>query len=317
MDARAFLTSSRVLVVAGKGGVGKSTVTAAVGLLAARLGIDTLLVDVEGTLALPTLFGRSSPLGYDEVVVAGPARTGGAALRARQITADDALVEYLDDHGLRRISKRLASTGTLDVVATAIPGIRDILVLGKIKSLELDRKAELVVVDAPAAGHAVTFLASARGLVDAVEVGPINQQAAAVAEMIADPARCEVMLVTLPEETPVNEAIETAYLLEDRAQVKLAPIVVNGVWAVLDLPPAAAAAAEAGASLLPAEVESLEAAATFRRRRQELQAAQVDRLAAGLPLPQLVLPQLMTTEIGPEHLGVLVDALADGIGGLP
>ena len=95
-------------------------------------------------------------------------------LRARTLTPDDALLEYLDDHGLRRISRRLSRSGALDVVATAVPGHEDILVLGKVKQLEQAGAADLIVLDAPAAGHAISFLLSARGLLDAVRVGPIR-----------------------------------------------------------------------------------------------------------------------------------------------
>ena len=115
-----------------------------------------------------------------------------------------------------------------DVVATAAPGIKDILVLGKVKQLERAGVADLIVLDAPAAGHAVQFLLSAQGLLDAVKVGPVNKQATDVVELLTDPARCQVMLVTVPEETPVNELVDTAYAVEDRAGVALAPIVVNG-----------------------------------------------------------------------------------------
>src|SRR2546423_287590 len=139
----------------------------------------------------------------------------------------------------------------MDVVGTAVPGIKDILVLGKVKQLERANAADLIVLDAPAAGHAVTFLMSARGLLDAVTMGPIRAQAADVIELLSDPRRCQVMLVTLPEETPVNEVVETAYQLEDKVRVSLAAIVVNGLYPVLDgldADPASAASA-AGVSL--------------------------------------------------------------------
>ena len=148
-------------------------------------------------------------------------------VRARFLTPDAALVDYLETHGMRRISKRLIASGALDVVATAVPGMKDILVLGKVKSLDETRAADLIIVDAPAAGHTVSFLLSPRGLLDAVRVGPINKQAADVVGLLSDPARCQVMLVTLPEETPVSEVIETAYTIEDRAGVALGPVIVN------------------------------------------------------------------------------------------
>src|SRR5207237_1545921 len=183
-------------------------------------------------------------------------------------------------------SKRLTNSGALDVVATAVPGIKDILVLGKVKQLERANAADLIVLDAPAAGHAVTFLMSARGLLDAVTMGPIRAQAADVIELLSDPRRCQVMLVTLPEETPVNEVVETAYKLEDQVGVSLAPIVMNGLYPVLDgldADPAEAAAA-AGIDLGEAELVALRGAADFRRRRQQVQADQVARLVEALPL---------------------------------
>ncbi len=325
MDPAAFTPPARVTIVAGKGGVGKTTVTAALASLAAQAGLATLIVEVEGKSGLGALFGHPEPLAYREEVLqkAGAAGPGSAEIRARTLTPDDALVEYLESHGLRRISKRLTASGTLDVVATAVPGIKDILVLGKVKQLEVQSAAgeagaaDFIVVDAPAAGHAVTFLASAYGLLDAATVGPIRTQAADVVALLSDPARCQVMLVTLPEETPVNEAADTAFHLEDRAGVQLAPIVVNGMWPHLDLPPDVTAAAEAsGIILAPGEADLLGRAADFRRQRQELQEEQVGRLAAMLPLPQLRLPFLFTTELGPPEVATLAAALGEQMAGV-
>jgi anion-transporting ArsA/GET3 family ATPase len=239
-------------------------------------------------------------------------------LRARTVTPDFALVEYLEDHGLKRVSKRLSKSGALEVVSSAIPGIKDILVLGKVKALAREDPADLIVVDAPAAGHAITFLASARGLLDAVRVGPIVEQARDVDEMLRDAARCQVVLVTLPEETPVNELVETAFNLEDKVGVGLGPVVVNGVYP--ELPGLAGdpaeAAAVAGVSLRDGEADALAAAASFRRDRMALQAEQIGRLAEQLPLPQLRLPFLFTTEIGPTEIDLLARELLDQIGAL-
>jgi anion-transporting ArsA/GET3 family ATPase len=245
------------------------------------------------------------------VLSAGGGPDGAADVRGRTLTPDDALLEYLRDHGLNRISRRLLSSGALDVVATAAPGIKDILVLGKVKQLERGGTADLIILDAPAAGHAITFLLSARGLLDAVRVGPIYTQAKDVLAMLTDPARCSVVLVTLPEETPVNELVDTAYHLEDRVGVSLGPVVVNGVYPErpgLDVDPGTAAAA-AGTTLRAGEAESLAAAADFRRHRMALQREQVERLADRLPLPQLHLPFLFTTDVGPAEVDVLADAL--------
>lgn len=311
MDPARFLAASRLLIVAGKGGVGKTTVSAAVAAAAARQGLSVLLIEIEGKSGLADLFGRE-PLGYDEIQLAD-------GVRGRTLTPDEALLEYLREHGLSRISKRLVSSGALEIVATAAPGIRDILVLGKVRSLEQTEAADLIVLDAPAAGHAITFLLSARGLLDAVKVGPINTQAREALDMLTDPARSQVVLVTLPEETPVNELIDTAYHLEDRVGVSLGPVVVNGIVPDidgLDVDPVEAAA-DAGTSLLEGEAEALAAAAAFRAERRALQAEQLARLDQALPLPQIHLPALPVTSLGAAELDQLATALLAGIEALP
>jgi anion-transporting ArsA/GET3 family ATPase len=303
LDPATFFAASRVVIVAGKGGVGKTTVTATLARAAAQRGLKALIVEVEGKSGLATMFGAED-LGYEEIELA-------EGLRARTITPDAAMVEYLESHGMSRVAKRLVSSGAIDTLATAAPGIKDILVLGKVKQLDNADDVDLIVLDAPAAGHAITFLRSARALLDAVRAGPIHNQAAEVMELLTDAERCQVVLVTLPEETPVNELIETAYNLEDQVGVALGPVVVNGLYPDrpgLDLSPEAAAR-EAGVDLRPGEAEVLDAAAEFRRHRVELQTEQVTRLAEQLPLPQLQLPFLFGAELGPAELDLLAEAL--------
>lgn len=317
MQPADFLRAARVVIVAGKGGVGKTTVTAALARMAADEGLDTLIVEVEGKSGLAEVFDRP-PLGYDETILWPRAGKAGE-VRGRTLTPDDALLEYLDDHGMRRISKRLVSTGALDVVATAAPGIKDILILGKVKQLEQQGVADLILLDAPAAGHAITFLLAARALLDSVQVGPIHTQARDVVDLLSNPARAQVVLVTLPEETPVNELVETAFHLEDRVGVSLGPVVINGTYtelAGLEVDPVQAAS-EAGTTLRDGEATSLKAAAEFRIQRTTLQREQVERLAERLPLPQLRLPFLFKADLGAADVGVLAAALRDGVEALP
>ncbi len=320
-----FFTASRVVIVAGKGGVGKTTVTAALARAAADEGLSPLVIELEGKSGLAATFGRE-PLDYSEQVLADADHDAGSGeIRARTLTPDDALIEYLEDSGLKRLSKRLVSSGVVDMVATAIPGIRDIIVLGKVKQIEREMAAgadgvpDLVLIDAPAAGHAISFLRSAQGLIDAVRVGPIRTQATDVQTMLSDAARTQVVLVTLPEETPVNELIETAYSLEDEIGISLGPVVVNGLYPArdgLDTDPARAADA-ADAELGDGDAEALSAAASFRSHRIALQAEQVDRLADSLPLPQVRLPYLFTAEPDPEGLRVLAAAVLEGLAAVP
>lgn len=319
-----FFRASRVVIVAGKGGVGKTTVSAALALAAARQGLQPLIIELEGKSGLATMFG-DEPLDYSEIVLADADTTGAGEVRARTLTPDEALIEYLDDAGLGRLSKRLVSSGVVDMVATAIPGIRDIVVLGKVKQIEqrmargADGLPDLVIIDAPAAGHAIGFLRSAKGLVDAVRVGPIRNQAIEVQKMLSDGERTQVVLVTLPEETPVNELVETAYSLEDEVGVSLGPVVINGLYPDidgLDVDPDDAAESS-GRTLRAGEADTLAEAAAFRRSRAELQREQVARLGEALPLPQVRLPFLFESELDPDGLGVLADAVLAGLAAVP
>ncbi|HMC39549.1 MAG TPA: ArsA-related P-loop ATPase [Acidimicrobiales bacterium] len=316
MELAEWCSSSRVIIVAGKGGVGKTTSAAALAVAAVRAGRRALLVELEGKSGLGSMFGVGTISGETEVY---------PGLTVLPLAPDEALLEYLESHGLRRMSKRLVHSGALDIVATAVPGMKEILVLGKVKALQRAGAADVIIVDGPAAGHAVTFLLSPKGLLDAVRVGPVLTQAVEVTEMLADPDRAQVMLVTLPEETPVNETAETAEAFVDRIGLTLGPLVVNGVYPDrpldrLTTPEAVRALAEragAGRPVPESEVEQLARAARFLVRRRGLQEEQLGRLADRLELPQVVLPFLFSSDIGPAELEVLADALTAGVGALP
>ena len=213
------------------------------------------------------------------------------------LTGAAGLAEYLEAHGLKRVAKRLTNSGVIEVVAAAAPGIDDIIVLGKLKQLERSGDYDLIVVDGPAAGHAITFLLSARSLLDTVRGGPIQTQATDVLELLRDPARCQVVLVTLPETTPVNELVETAYALEERVGVQLGPIVVNGV--------------DDGPSIEIRDdtPSGLAAAARYRNARRDLHRRALSRLDEDLALAQIHLPQVATAGLGLVDIDALVDGL--------
>ena len=115
MELAQFCSTSRVVIVAGKGGVGKTTVTAALAVAAARAGLSVLIVEVEGKSGLAADVRRARRS-------ATTRSTSTPGIRARFLTPDAALVDYLETHGMKRISKRLVASGALDVVATAVPG---------------------------------------------------------------------------------------------------------------------------------------------------------------------------------------------------
>jgi arsenite-transporting ATPase len=278
------LTATSLVIVAGKGGVGKTTVTAVLARAAADAGRRVLVLEIDGKPTLEALLPD---------------------VEVRHLSAPDLLEEYLLEHGFRRIAKRLAATGVIDVIGTAAPGIDDLVVLGKVKQLERSGEWDLVVVDGPAAGHAITFLTAAPGLLDAARGGPVREQATAVQDMLSDPERCQVVLVTLPETTPVNELIETSYAIEERVGVRLAPIVVNQVDPAADLPdPAAVSFGRARA-----QIDDVIAAAEFRRERVADQQAELERLTAEVPLRQVRLPTRPTASLGTDDVAALADEL--------
>ncbi|MFQ5557360.1 MAG: ArsA-related P-loop ATPase [Acidimicrobiales bacterium] len=318
MDPNRFFASSNMLIVAGKGGVGKTATAATCATAAARTGMSVLLLEIGGRCASAPLFGVSH-IGYQPSVVR-PGVDGCGPIRARSITPDDALVEWLSQHGFRRIVRRMARSGLLEVIATATPGIKDLLVLGKVRNIEEARVADLMVVDAAAAGHALGFLRAPAAIRDTARAGTIHHQAVEALDLLSDPARTRVMLVTLAEETPVNELIETAFAVEDEIGVTLTPVVVNALLPELaGLDDSLDDVDERGSptGVSAAAVADLARAAAFRAARTELQTEQVTRLRRALPLHQLHLPQVMTPKVGPGELETLADALISQIEALP
>ena len=206
MEPHHFFTAQRVLIVAGKGGVGKSTVATSLAHLSARSGLRTLLVSLtEPAVGIP-------PHDLLEQITVSPGR---------------ALSDYLATKGLGLLSRQLAKSGIMELVATTAPGLDDLLVLGRIKAFEQEKRADVIIVDGPAAGHALDLVRAPLQLKRAIGTGPISQQADEVLEMLSDGDRCKLMLVTTAAITPVTETCEAAEELRDTANMTLAPIVVN------------------------------------------------------------------------------------------
>ena len=287
-DPLPTLIATNVVVVAGKGGVGKTTVTAVLARAAADTGLRVLAVELDGKPLLASLL---------------------PGIDVRSISASDALDEYLRDHGFTRVAKRLTSSGVIDVISTAAPGIDDIVVLGKIKQLERSGEWDLIVVDGPAAGHAITFLTSAQGMLDSVRGGPVHAQANDVMELLGDPERCQVVLVTLPEATPVNEVIETTATLVDRVGVRLGPIVINEVDTRTDVPDPATMKLGRGA-----DAKALRSAAVFRRARRAMQDDEIARLEQAIPLPHVDLVSLAVAGLDADHIRTLAASLTRAAG---
>ena len=222
----------KILIVSGKGGVGKTTVSAALALVAARHGRKVCIAEVDRKGTLPKVFGGGR-LTYDPTELL-------PGVWGLNIVPEESLAEYLRvQYHMRRISKVFTSTHFVDYITTAAPGLKDILVLGKIWYLEQNRSGaspqdfDTIVVDAPAAGHMLTFFSAPTGLADAVRVGPIRRQSEWLVDMLKDPKRTRVHLVTLPEEMPVAETLETSEALVHKLGMTQGAVFANSVYSPL------------------------------------------------------------------------------------
>jgi anion-transporting ArsA/GET3 family ATPase len=198
-------------VVTGKGGTGKTTVAGALALALARDGNRVLLVEVEGRQGLAQLFDRPQ-LPYAETRLAA---TKGGEVVGLAIDAEAAMLEYLDMfYSLKRAGSVLRRMGAIDFVTTIAPGLRDVLLTGKVKesvtrSVNGAPVFDAVVLDAPPTGRIAQFLQATNEVADLTKFGPIHKQSVGVSTLLHSP-QTVVHLVTLLEEMPVQETLDAA-----------------------------------------------------------------------------------------------------------
>jgi anion-transporting ArsA/GET3 family ATPase len=216
------LLGRRLLFVTGKGGVGKTTVAAALGLLASEQGLRTLVCEVEpkGDLSFAYECGPTPFQG----------RPVARNLTAMSMDTEASLREYLHHVAKVPVIGRIGPVArAFDFVATAAPGIREILTIGKLCYEVRENHYDLVVVDAAATGHVVGQLAAPTGINELVRVGIVRSQTDWMLEILRNPAQTGVVLVTTPEEMPVTEAIDLAGRLAEETPVHLACVIGNRV----------------------------------------------------------------------------------------
>jgi anion-transporting ArsA/GET3 family ATPase len=221
------LLDRNLVVVTGKGGVGKSTMAAALGLLAAREGRRTIVVEVGEESRLASLFGIAPPSPGVETRLE-------EHLSTISIDPDRALLEWLQVLGGRVSGRLLASSGTFQYFAAAAPGARELVSMVKVWQLtrggrRREASYDLVVLDAPATGHALGLLASPQTFGAIARVGPIAGQTRHVQDLLEDPQRTAYLAVALPTEMAVTEALELQDGLERQLDRSLTAVIVNGL----------------------------------------------------------------------------------------
>jgi len=308
VSPRLPLASQRLIVVTGKGGVGKTTVTAALAHAVAASGRRVLAVEV-GRGPLGALLGAPR-LGSEPVHVTG--RLAAASLEPEALLGDfvEGVLRF------RILARRLLESTAFQVLAAAAPGLGEFLVLHRLLGwIEARRRGralyDLIVVDAPASGHSLPLLAAPRTLGALARLGPVAELLARVQRLIADPDATLVCVVTTPEELAVRETVELHRELGEHLGLAVAPPIVNA------LPPRRFTAGDAAA------LDRLEAAggphpylaaARFQLERRRQADAQLAALRRALGAAPVRLPFLFAAPDAPAGVAALAAELAAAAG---
>jgi anion-transporting ArsA/GET3 family ATPase len=290
----------RMAFVTGKGGVGKTTVSAALALAAVADGRSALVCELGTRAQLARAFGRVA------------ARSGAAVELAPRLTTvsidpDAALEEWLTKNVGRPGAALLSRSDAFRYFVAAAPGARELIGIGK--AWDLTRDGSLVLLDAPSSGHAVALLQAPRTFSRLGGPGPIGHQAARIRDFLADPSSSAIVLVCTPSEMPVTETLELASAVERATGRPPDVVVANQVLPDrFDADEVALMERVLGERADPGlRAAARPARAAWRRARE--QRHQLDRLREGLAVPVIELPFLFAPALGPRELRVLSTVL--------
>ncbi len=302
------LFDRRLIFVTGKGGVGKSTVSTALGLLAARRGLRTIVVELQNQERVQRAWGHHDAH-FHELQLA-------PRLFTISIDAQRAMDEYLRIK-TGPLGQVLGSSRLFQALAMATPGMRELLSMGKVWELtQLQRRTrgagtyDLVIVDAPASGHGIGVLRTPKTFADIARVGPIARQARQIQATIEDRELTAVLAVATPEEMPVNETLSLRDALE-REGLALELVIANAVYPARfgddQVGTLERALDDAQEPLARAAVR----AALSEHARAETQSMQLERLRGGLNSGgrMIELPFLFSEGVGRAELETLAELL--------
>jgi anion-transporting ArsA/GET3 family ATPase len=305
INALPALFNRRFQLVTGKGGVGKSTVTALIASLSARAGRRTLVCELNTQPRIPGLFGCNAS--DDQVTELAP------NLWSVNIRPAVAMEEYgVMKLRFRALYRLVFDNPLIQRLVHFIPGMNDLLMLGKAFNHEREVHADgtpswdTIIIDAPATGHGLTFFGLPRIIRDAVPAGNLHREAADMWALMTDPERTAVHLVTLPEELPVRETQELHQRLAHTLGMPLGYLFMNMMPSTL-LPPAERVLFRT-LTEQPSDPDLglLWATARIHLGREGLAQRYLNELG-GLHLPTVRLPALHTTQFGPDEVAQLAE----------